>query len=110
MALTAMTLPILPGKKDMWQKLMEQITTEPGRTEFVKSRNEAGIHERSFLQEGPNGDFVILTFEGEDPEASFAKIMASAPDEFKAAAAEIHGLDMSGPPPPANKLIIDTRE
>ena len=39
MALTAMTLPILPGKKEMWQKLMEQITTEPGRTEFVKSRN-----------------------------------------------------------------------
>ena len=38
MALTAMTLPILPGKKEMWQKLMEQITTEPGRTEFVKSR------------------------------------------------------------------------
>ena len=89
---------------------MEQITTEPGRTEFVKSRNEAGIHERSFLQEGPNGDFVILTFEGEDPEASFAKIMASAPDEFKVSAAEIHGLDMSGTPLPANNLIIDTRE
>ena len=109
MALTAITLPILPGKKEMWQKLMEQITTEPGRTEFVKSRNEAGVHERSFLQEGPNGDFVILTFEGEDPEASFAKIMASAPDEFKAAAAEIHGLDMSGPAP-TNKLIIDSWE
>ena len=110
MALTAMTLPILPGKKEMWQKLMEQITTEPGRTEFVKSRNEAGVHERSFLQEGPNGDFVILTFESEDPEASLAKILGSAPDEIKAVVKEIHGLDMSGPPAPANKLIIDTRE
>lgn len=89
---------------------MEQVTDEPGRTEFVKSRDEAGIRERSFLQEGPNGDFVILTFEGKDPAANFAKILASAPDEFKAVVREIHGLDMSGPPAPANKLIIDSWE
>ena len=64
MAIMALTMPILPGKKEMWQKLMDQITVEPGRTEFVKSRDEAGVRERSFLQEGPDGDFVILTFEG----------------------------------------------
>ena len=60
MAIMAVTMPILPGKKEMWQKLMDQITVEPGRTEFVKSRDEAGVRERSFLQEGPDGDFVIL--------------------------------------------------
>ena len=63
-AFMAIIMPILPGKKEMWQKLMDQKTVEPGRTEFVKSRDEAGVRERSFLQEGPDGDFVILTFEG----------------------------------------------
>ena len=105
MAIMAVTMPILPGKKEMWQKLIDQITVEPGRTEFVKSRDEA----RSFLQEGQDGDFVILTFEGKNPEASFAKIIASSPDEFKAVVKEIHGLDMSGPAP-TNKLIIDSWE
>ena len=109
MAIMAVTMPILPGKKEMWKKLMDQITVEPGRTEFVKSRDEAGVRERSFLQEGPDGDFVILTFEGKDPEAGFAKIIASSPDEFKAVVKEIHGLDMSGPAP-TNKLIIDSWE
>ena len=52
MAIMAIAMPILPGKKEMWQKLMDQITVEPGRTEFVKSRDEAGVRERSFLQEG----------------------------------------------------------
>ena len=110
MAIMAVTMPILPGKKEMWQKLMDQITVEPGRTEFVKSRDEAGVRERSFLQEGPDGDFVILTFEGKDPEASLAKILASASVEFKTAVKEIHGINMSGPPPPANKMIIYTWE
>ena len=109
MAIMAVTMPILPGKKEMWQKLMDQITVEPGRTEFVKSRDEAGVRERSFLQEGPDGGFVILTFEGKDPEGSLAKITTSTPDEFKAVANEVHGLDMSGPTP-ANKLIIDSWE
>ena len=40
MAIMAVTMPILPGKKEMWQKLMDQVTVEPGRTEFVKSRDE----------------------------------------------------------------------
>jgi len=38
-------------------------------------RENAGVHERSFLQESPDGDFVILTFEGDDPVAGWGKIM-----------------------------------
>ena len=41
MAIMALTMPILPGKKEMWHKLMDQITVELGRNEFVKSRDEA---------------------------------------------------------------------
>ena len=52
------------------------------------------------MQETPAGDFVILTFEGDDPEASFAKIMQSMPKDFAEFAMDVHGLDVNAPPPP----------
>ena len=76
MALKAMCMPILPGKKDKWLEMMKQINEGEGSQEFKASREEAGVHERSFLQETPHGDFVILTFEGDNPAESFAKIMS----------------------------------
>ena len=76
MAIIAMCMPILAGKKEQWQAMMDQVTNDPN---FAASREDAGVHERSFLQETPAGDFVILTFEGDDPEASFAKIMQNMP-------------------------------
>ena len=48
-------------------------------------RENAGVNERSFLQESPDGDFVILTFEGHDPVAGWGTIMENLPDEFAAA-------------------------
>ena len=49
MAIMVVAIHILPGKKEMWQKIMEQVTVEPGRTELVESRDGAGVLERSFL-------------------------------------------------------------
>ena len=63
MALLAMCMPILAGKKEKWQAMMDQVANDPN---FAASRTDAGVHERSFLQETPAGDFVILTFEGDD--------------------------------------------
>ena len=70
MAIIAMCMPIFAGKKEKWQTMMDQVTNDPN---FAASREDAGVHERSFLQETPAGDFVILTFEGDDPEASFLR-------------------------------------
>ena len=109
MALFAVCMPILPGKKEKWQKKMDEIGQEPARTFFRKSREEAGVHERSFLQETPHGDFVILTFEGENPAASFAQIIANMPADFAEFAKEVHGLDADAPPPNIS-LIVDTRD
>ena len=109
MALLAMCMPILPGKKEMWLEMMDQIKQEPAKSEFNASRVDSGVYERSFLQESPAGDFVILTFEGDDPEASFGKIMAGMDEKFAEFAAEVHGLDASAPPPPMPKLIYTSR-
>ena len=102
----AMCMPILPGKKEMWKDMIEKVKNDPA---FAASREEAGVHERTFLQETPHGDFVILTFEGDDPEASFAQIMANAPPDFAEFAKEVHGLDASAPPPPSPTLVFDSR-
>ena len=109
MALLSMCLPILPGKKETWLQMMNTINEASAKAEMDKSRENAGVHERTFLQETPNGDFVILTFEGENPAESLEKIMASAPEEFTAFALDGHGLDMKGPPPPLPQLVYDSR-
>ena len=106
MAMVAMCMPILAGKKEKWQEMMDHVTNV---TKFAASRENAGVHERSFLQETPNGDFVILTFEGDDPEASFAQIMQNMPADFAAFAKDVHGLDVNAPPPPMPKLIFNSR-
>ena len=50
MAMIAMALPILPGKKEEWQKFLDAGFNGPGRAETVRVRDELGVHERSFLQ------------------------------------------------------------
>ena len=108
MALIAMCMPILPGKKQMWLDMMDKINEEPMRSMFFQSRKDAGVHERSFLQETPAGDFVILTFEGDNPAEGFGQIMANMDPAFAEFAKEVHGLDANGPPPAMPTLIVDT--
>ena len=48
--------------------MIDQVSSD---SNFAASREGVGVHERSFLQETSAGDFVILTFDGVDPEASF---------------------------------------
>lgn len=108
MAIFAMAMPILPGKKQKWLDKMEELNHEPMRSGFRASREAAGVHERSFLQETPHGDFVILTFEGDDPAAGFGKIMASMPPDFAEFAKDVHGLE-AGSPPPTITLVFDSR-
>ena len=109
MAMLAMIMPILPGKKEKWQAMMNEVHQEPMLSEFRASREAAGVHERTFLQETPHGDFLILTFEGDNPAESFAAIKAGMDDQFKAFAAEVHGMDPTAPPPPLPTLVFDSR-
>jgi len=108
MAMFAMCMPILPGKLEMWKGMMAQVIDGPMSADFKASREAAGVHERTFLQQTPNGDFIILTFEGDDPMAAFGKIMEGMDDEFKAFAAEVHGLDPNAPMS-FPELVFDSR-
>jgi hypothetical protein len=49
MALMAMCMPILDGKKEMWLEMMAKLNEAPMKKEFDASRESAGVYERSFL-------------------------------------------------------------
>src|SRR5687768_14962240 len=109
----AMAIPILPGKKEQWEKFANELTSNR-KNDFNNSRKKLNVHERTFLQSTPQGDMVIVTLEGDNPEQAFADF-AKGTDEFtnwfKSQAKEIHGLDLTQPPPgPMPKLIVDSKE
>jgi hypothetical protein len=111
MAQLAMILPILPGKKEKWLGMLEEILAHgsDSRKDFNETREAVGLHERTYLQETPNGDFMILTLEGDSPQEGWAKLMESLPDGFAEFAMEVHGMDVNAPPPPMPTLVYDSK-
>jgi hypothetical protein len=111
MALVAVAFPIAPGMTEEWRAWMEDING-PRRAEFVESRRRAGVRERTFLQQTPMGDLVIVTLEGDDPLRSFGQMM-SADDAFTSWFLEhvqaVHGIDLTEPMTEApSHLVIDS--
>ena len=103
--------PIIPGKEDTWRAFMKELQTTR-KAEFIASRKNNGVRERTFLQETPHGSTVIVTLKGDDPAGSFAKI-GQGTDEFTkwfvASVKDIHGFDLSAPPPgPMPEMILDS--
>ena len=110
--LFAMAVPILPGKTAQFTKFINELKTTRYH-DFVESRRKLGVRERSFLQKTPMGDFVLVTLEGENPQAAFTDF-AQSKDEFTkwfaSQVKEIHGIDLSSPPPALPEQFIDSME
>lgn len=110
MSLIAFVAPILPGKREQWEAFVAEISG-PRRADFNASRQRVSLHERTFLQETPMGDFVIVTLEGDNPAEAFGAI-ANANDAFTQwfvqQVQEIHGFDLRHPPENPPRLIIDS--
>jgi len=109
MAFIALSIPILPGKKAKWREMMDEISAGGSiKARLDASRKAAGVHERSFLQEGPEGDVVIVTLEGNDPLAAFGKMMADPSlKDFAEWAADVHGMSPDASPP-VPELVYDS--
>jgi hypothetical protein len=111
MALLAMAIPIPAGKTEQWKKFLSELNGAR-KAEFAASRRSLGVRERTFLQHSPQGDMAIVTLEGDHPEAAFAGF-AKGTDPFtvwfKQQVMEIHGVDLSAPPPgPMPQQVIDS--
>ncbi|MFI5144623.1 MAG: hypothetical protein ACHQJ4_03425 [Ignavibacteria bacterium] len=109
--LMAFSAPILPGKTEQWKKFINELKTTRNK-EFSESRKSLNIRERSFLQQTPMGDVVVVTLEGDEPAAAFASIANSNnpfSEWFVKEVIEIHGFnlkDMMKMPQP--ELILDS--
>lgn len=111
--LFAITVPILPGKTEQWKKFINELKANRYE-EFAESRKKLGVRERTFLQSTPQGDFIIVTLEGENPQKAFtdfAKTNDAFTKWFAKQALEIHGFDLENPPQaPLPELVIDSVE
>jgi len=108
--LFAIAIPVLTGKKEQLKKFASDLNGRY-KKEFNESRKELGVQERTFLQSGPDGDMIIVTLEGENPQDSFKKF-SEKNDEFSkwfvAQAKEIHGIDLTQKPPFTSELLTET--
>ncbi len=113
MSLVTIAIPILPDKRDQWERFVEELRG-PRYDEFVASRQRLGVHERTFLQRTPQGDVVIVTLEGEDPVGAFQRFGASNDaftDWFVQQVKEAHGIDLRQPPQgPMPQLVVDSED
>jgi len=111
MAMFAMAVPLLPGKTEQFQRFIGELKGARF-AEFKASRKKLGVRERTFLQNTPHGDFVVVTLEGADPASAFGRF-AEGNDAFTEWFAkqvkELHGFDVKAPPPgPLPSLVIDS--
>ncbi len=112
MAVLNAAFPILPVKFDDWQTWHNQFIADgPQRDGWEDQMRRYGITRQLVsIQRTPHGDFVIVLFEGDDPGAVFAGL-ASSDNEFDRAFAakikEVHGVDVSEPPPPISELVLE---
>ena len=111
--LLAMAIPILPGKTAQWTKFVYELKTTR-YNDFTESRRKLNVRERTFLQKTPQGDFVIITLEGQNPQAAFenfGKTNNEFTKWFMEQVKEIHGVDLTAPPPgPLPEMLIDSLE
>ena len=111
MALYAFFAPLLPGKTEEWRRWIGELNGSR-KQEFDDSRRRIGVRERTFLQTTPQGDFVVVTLEGDSPVDSL-KRFAESDDSFSRWFSQMvkacHGLEfkevLAGPAP---ELVIDT--
>lgn len=109
--LITMAVPILPGKTEQWRKFINELNGSR-HDDYVASRKKLDVHERTFFQQTPMGDLVIVTLEGEEPEKAFIDFGAGT-DEFTKwfvqQVKEIHGFDLKNPPEgPMPELVVDS--
>jgi len=112
MALLALAIPIPPGKTDQWRQFIGELRGAR-KAEFAASRQRLGVRERTFLQQTPHGDMVIVTLEGDDPARAFASFGAGTDpftDWFVAQVKAVHDFDLRQPPPgPLPELVVDSQ-
>jgi len=101
MARYAFPVPVLPGK--VASKVSDVYNGR--QTEYEESRRQKGITlERVSAMPTPMGEFVIVYIESEEDFAATMPLIATSElpidRDFRAAVLDVHGVDLTQPPPP----------
>jgi hypothetical protein len=104
----AFALPVLPGKEDLDRETLNQMSGER-REEYEAAAREAGISRQIvWHHQTPDGTVAVVYIEADDPIAALGKFGSS--DEpfnrwFREQMKDVHGIDISQPGPPAEKVF-----
>ena len=113
MPATTFAVPLLPGTTDAWKQAVAEMTG-PRMAEYEESRRRMGItREVVTLQQTPDGDYVVVCLEGDDPNGMVSRYLNSD-EPFDRWFAETiligtAGMDASQEPPPPNEVFVDWR-
>ena len=105
------TAPILAGKLDTWNRFASAMLKDR-RQDYETAIVEGGVTRlRVWHQHGPDGaDLAVILYEGPAPENFLHRVATSSDDFsiwFREGLVQCHGLDLSVPPPPAPRQVID---
>lgn len=111
MAVACFAAPILPGKVAQWKEAMSAISGDR-KAEFADWNRRLGLTRHvAALQHTPDGDFVVVYAEGDDPASTMERLLASDHPFDKwfveNVLTGVHGIDAAQGPPPANQVFID---
>jgi predicted ester cyclase len=106
--------PVLPGRLEAWRRFTQELQGTQ-RVGHAESRRRLGMsREVSYLQQTPQGDLVIISFDARDPETALRGMATStAPFDrwFREKVLDLHGLDLAqAPAAPPSERVFDWRD
>lgn len=108
MAIVTYVLPVLPGKSERLLRTAQEI--EEHRADYEELNRRASMRRHlEFLQRTPMGDFLIVTYDSDDPAKLNRAFTDSEYDRWWVARLkDIFGVDATGPEPPPSPDITAT--
>ena len=107
----AFAVPGLPGRENLDRTTLGEMS-EARRDEYEAAARRAGITRQIvWHQQTPDGTIAVVYIEADDPDAALGEFGSS--DEpfnrwFRDQMKEVHGIDISEPGPPLEKVFDST--
>jgi hypothetical protein len=105
--LYALAIPVVPNKTGRFREFANELNGIH-EAEYDESLRRFKVGVTLFLQQTPGADLVITVIEADEPATALGRLAASsnAFDRWHMGQiAELHGLDLSAPPPPPNRQL-----